>query len=60
MRTFLASVDEEKLRRYGTAPQQDGLDWESILRREETLEVRLRSTETQSTYNICCRGGRRD
>ena len=37
MQTFLASVDEEKLRRYGTAPQQDGLDWESILRREETL-----------------------
>ena len=56
MRTFLASVDEEKLRRYSTAPQQDRLEWESILRREETLEVRLRSTETQSTYNICSRG----
>ena len=27
---------------------------------EETLEVKLRSTETQSTYNICSRGGRRD
>ena len=27
---------------------------------EETLEVRLRSTETQSTYNIGSRGGRRD
>ena len=27
---------------------------------EETLEIRLRSTETQSTYNICSRGGRRD
>ena len=27
---------------------------------EETLEVRLRSTETQSTYNIFSRGGRRD
>ena len=27
---------------------------------EETLEVRLRSTETQSTYNICSRSGRRD
>ena len=27
---------------------------------EKTLEVRLRSTETQSTYNICSRGGRCD
>ena len=27
---------------------------------EETLEVRLRSTETQSTNNTCSRGGRRD
>ena len=27
---------------------------------EETLEVKLRSTETQSTYNICSWGGRRD
>ena len=27
---------------------------------EETLEVRLRSTETQSTYKICCRGERSD
>ena len=27
---------------------------------EKTLEVRLRSTETQSTYNICSRGGRHD
>ena len=27
---------------------------------EETLEVRLRSTETQSTYNTCSRGGRRE
>ena len=25
---------------------------------EKTLEVRLRSTETQPTYNICSRGGR--
>ena len=30
------------------------------LRREETLEVRLRLTETQSTYYICSRGERRD
>ena len=27
---------------------------------EKTLEVRLRSTETQFTYYICSRGGRRD
>ena len=27
---------------------------------EKTLEVRLRSTETQPTYNICSRVGRRD
>ena len=27
---------------------------------EETLEVRLRSTETQSTDYICSRGERRD
>ena len=27
---------------------------------EETLKVRLRSTQTQSTYNICSRGGRSD
>ena len=27
---------------------------------EKTLEVRLRSTETQSTNNIFSRGGRRD
>ena len=27
---------------------------------EETLEVRLRPTETQSTYYICSRGERRD
>ena len=39
---------------------------ESILRREETgvpektLEVRLRSTETQPTYKVCSRGGGRD
>ena len=42
--------------------QINGLDWESILRREETgvRGENLRSTETQPTYNICCRGGRRD
>ena len=27
---------------------------------EKTLKARLRSTETQSTYNICSRGGRCD
>ena len=27
---------------------------------DETLEVRLRSTETQSTYNICSSGEMRD
>ena len=27
---------------------------------ENTLEVRLRSTETQPVYNICSKGGRRD
>ena len=46
--------------RSSTAPQRDRFDMESILRREETLEVRLRSTETQFTYYICSRGGRRD
>ena len=41
-----------------TAQQPDGIGWESILRREEnrstrrkTLGVRLRSTETQPTYD---------
>ena len=33
---------------------------ETALRRTVTVEVRLRSTKTQPTYNICCRGGRRD
>ena len=54
-----------------TAPQPDGIGRESILRREEnrstrrkTLGVRLRSTETQPTYdprpelNLGHRGGR--
>ena len=53
--------------------QPDVIDWESILRSEEnrstrrkTLGVRLRSTETQPTYdprpelNLGHRGGRRD
>ena len=56
-----------------TAPQPDGIGRESILRREEnrstrrnTLGVRLRSTETQPTYdprpelNLGHRGGRHD
>ena len=53
--------------------QSDIIDWESILRREEnrstrrkTLGVRLRSTESQPTYdprpelNLGHRGGRHD
>ena len=53
--------------------QPDAIDWESLLRREEnrstrrkTLGVRLRSTETQLTYdtkpelNLGHRGGRHD
>ena len=46
-----------------TAPQPDGLDWESILRREETgvpeenpqSQVEI-EWNWQPTYNICCRG----
>ena len=52
-----------------TAINMGPVSWrKSVLTREETgaeypektLEVKLRSTETQPTYNICGRGGRRD
>ena len=56
-----------------TAPQPDGLDWESILEWMKTgvpvenprsqVKIDLNSTQlnsTQVTYNICRKGGRRD